>query len=151
MRRKVAAAVLLLAVGAAVVSAWEGPARVAAWEVVMVGAVAVMAREAWPDRPRKAPPLLGGADDPLVRPLRLMSALELEVAGSADPRLSGERLLRSRLTRLLRHRAGLGPGPIPEEVGRRLLGQGAWHTLMGRDGPMSMDEIEELTDRIEAL
>lgn len=149
MRRRILAGVVVLAIGAAVTLLLEGVAMVVAWEVLMVAAILVVVRDAWPERPRKVPALIGGGEEPLGRPLRVLASLELEIAGAADPRLSGELPLRSRLLKLLHHRAGLVDQTLHPERGRRLLGEPAWRKLAEEDGSLDLDQIEELIDKIE--
>lgn len=150
MRRMALLGVTVLAVGAGVAFLADGAARVVGWEAMMVAAIYLVAREAWPDRRRKVPPLFGAGAELWTLPARVLAPLELEIAAAVDPHLSGERPLRSRLMTLLRHRAGSGEAVDPDQ-GRRLLGEGAWRNLVEEDGPLNLDEIEELTDRIEAI
>lgn len=150
MRRKALLGVTVLAVGAGVAYLADGAARVVGWEAVMVAAIYLVIRESWPDRRRKVPPLFGGGPKLWTLPPRVLAPLELEIAAAVDPHLSGEPL-RGRMLTLLRHRAGLTGEAVDPERGRRLLGERAWRSLAEEDGSLSPDEIEELTDRIEAI
>lgn len=151
MRRRALRGVAVLAIGTAGAFLLEGAAMVLVWEAVMVAAIYLVAREAWPDRSRKTPPLFGGGGELWSLPPRVLASLELEIAAAVDPHLSGERPLRSRLLTLLSHRAGTADGSIRPDRGRRLLGDRAWRILAEEEGSMELEEIEELTDRIEAI
>lgn len=149
--RRTLLGVAVLGVGTGLAYLADGAARVVGWEAVMVAAIYLVVREAWPDRRHKVPPLFGGGAELWTLPPRVLAPLELEVAAAVDPHLSGERPLRSRLLMLLRHRAGLTTDPVDPDRGRRLVGERAWRNLMEEDGSLNLDEIEELTDRIEAI
>lgn len=151
MRRRTLLGGAVLAVGAGLAYLADGAVRVVGWEAVMVAAIYLAVREAGPDRRRKVPPLFGGGAERWTLPPRVLAPLELEIAAAVDPHLSGERPLRTRLLTLLRHRAGFTGETVDPERGRRLLGEGPWRSLMEEDGPLNLDAIEELTDRIEAI
>lgn len=151
MSRRLRAGVAVLAVGTGCAFLLDGAARMVVWEAVMVAAIYLVVREAGPDRRRKVPPLFGGDGRPWTPPPRVLAPLELEIAAAVDPHLSGERPLRRRLLTLLGHRAGLTVDPVDPDRGRGLVGERAWRNLTEEDGSLNLDEIEELTDRIEAI
>ena len=136
------AALLLVLLG--VTAVWLG--RVTATEAIWVAVVAVgfviVSGRRWPRPPVPAPPLIGSGALHGRSP-RLLRGIELEVAAAVDPRLGGDARLQRRLTELARHRLAL-PGDVPEEAVREAAGGFA-------AGMMTVNELEELVARIEAL
>lgn len=130
-----------------------GPLRapLALWEVVVAAAAVALVWGRLPEAPERVPSLLA---DPLQFGRSSRSALGsigLEVAGATDPKMGGDPRVRLRLLELLRHRAGLGPDPIPDAEGRRLLGDESWHVLRAEGRVISPTELDELVRRIERL
>jgi hypothetical protein len=149
--RRSLVALVVLGMGTVVALQLDGPVMVAAWAVVTVVGVVSMTRRAWPDHPSPTAALRGGGTGPEARPLRLLASLELEVAAALDPRLSGDRPLRRRLIGLIRHRAGIRAATVPDAVGCRLVGETAWRSLVGRVGPLDLEQVEELVGRLEEI
>lgn len=118
------------------------------WELAVVGGVVTVAWRGL-SPPGRSPALLGVQPVVRVAPPRVLAPLELEIAGSCDVRLGGDRRLRRRLLSLLRHRSGAGPQA--ELDGRRLLGDEAWAVLSATEGVTIMDELETIVDRMEQV
>jgi hypothetical protein len=143
---------VILGLGSLVVFQLEGAARLAAWEILITMDVLAMSWRAWPERPGRVGGLIGGDHLGIEsRPLRLLASLELEVGAAIDPRLSGDRVLRRRLFDLVRHRAAHQGGEVETGEMRRLLGDAAWRHLFEDDGPLDMERVEHLVERIEAI
>lgn len=160
---------IALVVGlAVVVLSLPGPPLILWIMLMFAGMVAILWR-GLPPRPPRFPSLVGSGVTH-VAPVRVLAPLELEVSGSCDPRLGGDRRIRSRLLALLRHRVG-NHGPAFEQRGTggaaRVRGEGsvepgppasrprglderAWEVLIG-DGVTTLDELEMIVDQIEEI
>lgn len=142
------ALVVAVIVGVAAVVIGLPGTPLVAWELLVLGGLSAVL---WrlPSRPRPSPNLIGRETGVRVAPTRVLAPLELEVAGSCDPRLGGDRRVRRRLLRLFHHRVALRGDR--EADGRRLLGDGAWEVLTLENGPTTHDDLEVVVERIERL
>lgn len=113
-----------------------------AWVLIVPLTLLVVSRRRWPRSPGAAPSLIGPA--PIGGGRRhLLRELELEISSALDSRLGGDTRLRRRLIELVRYRAGLDEGVDPERVAAAVGGV--------PDGPLTLEGVEELVDRIEKL
>ncbi|HJR92131.1 MAG TPA: hypothetical protein VJ938_06810 [Acidimicrobiia bacterium] len=147
--RRIAAGLVVAAVGAVVAFQGSGPAGVIVWQMVVLAAAAVVVWRNWP-RSDPVPGLAGTGTGLRRRPLAHLATLELEVVGATSTALGGDARLRRRLVALAEHRAGVAPGAIDPVNGPEILGVAAWDVLSGT-GSMSADEIDLLVGRIEKL
>lgn len=159
---------MTLVVGLAVVGLSLTDPPLILWEVLVIAAMGTVVWRGLPPRPPRFPSLVGSRVTH-VPPARVLAPLELEVSGSCDPRLGGDRRIRRRLLALLHHRAGDHQRAYEQGTRGRLenrmeglaemgslssrppgMDDRAWEVLLG-DGVTSLDELEMIVSQIEEI
>lgn len=159
---------MTLVVGLAAVGLSLSDPPLILWEVLVIAAMGTVVWRGLPPRPPRFPSLVESRVTH-VPPARVLAPLELEVSGSCDPRLGGDRRIRSRLLALLHHRAGDRQPAYEQGTTGRLenrmeglaergplssrppgLDHRAWEVLLG-DGVTSLDELEMIVSQIEEI
>lgn len=157
---------MALVVGLAVVGLSLPDPPLILWEVLVIAAMGTVAWRGLPPRPPRFPSLIGFRVTH-VPPARVLAPLELEVSGSCDPRLGGDRRIRRRLLALLYHRVGVRQPAFEQGTMGKNAMEGlatvaalssrppgmddrAWEVLLG-DGVTSLDELETIVSQIEEI